>query len=224
MDVHKVFFAELLTGKNALLEAMLAFNAVSRPAEGPPEVSGLAPEQVATLWRRPCVRAAFPPARPALASFWDFAEESRCLALLNQAGLDRLAGLFGAAVHAGAIAEVIVRDEVLALKRELGADLYAYALGRGRFAAGSIAELFAGRDRRLPLARRALRHGREALAVIRRAWPEALRARTRTLFTVPEGKMDGRVPDLVGVRDAVWFGLKKILLKEVVPQWAPCFS
>lgn len=53
MDVHKVFFAELLTGKNALLEAMLAFNAVSRPAEGPPEVSGLAPEQVATLWRRP---------------------------------------------------------------------------------------------------------------------------------------------------------------------------
>lgn len=107
--------------------------------------------------------------------------------------MDRLAGLFGAAVHAGAIAEVIVRDEVLALKRELGADLYAYGLGRGVSPPGASRTVRpAGivgclwRGGRYATAR-------EALAVIRRAWPEALRARTRTLFAVPEGEMDGRV-------------------------------
>ena len=60
-------------------------------------------------------------------------------------------------------------------------------------------------------------HGRVALGLIMAGWPQLLqnRAPVAALSDI------AAPPD---VQRGLWFDLKKVLLKEVAPSWAPCFD
>lgn len=268
--MHKGFFAEALAHRPELFRAMLEANRLPAtfPAreDAPP---GSARRLADALWADPSGRAALQrvffsrPADPAGAEerfiFWDYAEESRRLALLPPAALLRLARLFGVAIHAPAMAGVVRREAVLALRAELGEDLYRYALRRGQYQIGEVRKLFVGRDRDLSLGRRAALHGIQALAVCSFRWPAELRDRVKGSLSAalaaddPEARLPAaaaqppaadRSADLPasgkGVPAAafsppaewrdeavirvVWQSVKKLLIREVAPSWAPCFD
>jgi len=182
---------------------------------------------------------------PGPAPFWDFAEESRRMALLDGAEAARLALVFGTALHAPDFSRLVRRDDVLALRTALGADLYAYGLQRGRYQLGGVRRHFAPLrevERTGPgLAGRIREDGARALALCAAAWPDALRARLAWPgeLLAPSGAGNAADADIAqppGAADTpmdghgqavwrgVWFGLRKLLLKEVAPQWAPCFD
>lgn len=181
--------------------------------------------------------------------FWDFAEESRRLALLPVPAVDRLALTFGAALHGNAFAVLVRRDDVLALRTALGEDLYAYGLHRGRYQLGGVRRHFPPlRDAERTgegIARRIRTDGLTALGVCIARWPDALRRRLvwpDSMSGISPGDTSGNTPgdiaaDIIsGIsprwdearRQAawpdIWFSLRKLLLKEVAPQWAPCFD
>lgn len=245
--MHKGFFLDVLRRKPALFAAMMAFNARGG-AVGDGDAPGLlraaVPGAGDGLLRSPRVRrwlerlsGSESPSGPA--PFWDFAEESRRMALLDADEAARLALFFGTALHAPDFSRLVRRDDVLALRAELGADLYAYGLQRGRYQLGGVRRHFAplreAERTGQGLAGRIREDGARALALCAVAWPDALRAR----LTWPADLLAPSGPGIshdFGAADApvddhgqaawrgVWFGLRKLLLKEVAPQWAPCFD
>ena len=163
---------------------------------------------------RPRLNAVAPPEE----GFWDFTDESRRLAFLSAEELERLGKVFGVCVHAAELARIITREPVLALREALGEPLYRYGIQRGQYQLGSVRQFFLSRDVREPLLERMQRHGRLAIAICRAPWPAALKERAA------ENIEDAPPSVSPAVQRAVWFGLKKLLLKEVAPQWAPCFD
>ncbi len=219
--MHTPFFSDIITRKPALFRAMLAFNgcldsvAPCRPEEWP--VPGLDMDLlVAELSRRGSPVLAWPVAPPE-EGFWDFTEESRRLAFLSGEERERLGSVFGVCVHAAELARIITRDRVLPLREALGEPLYRYGIQRGQYQLGSVRQFFLSLDVREPLLERMRRHGRLALALCCAPWPAALKERVA-------GAAEDAPPVSPAVQRAVWFGLKKLLLKEVAPQWAPCFD
>ncbi len=251
--MHKGFFLDVLRRKPALFAAMVAFNARGG-AVGDGDALGLlraaVPGAGDALLRSPRVRrwlegSSGSESLPGPAPFWDFAEESRRMALLDGAEAARLALVFGTALHAPDFSRLVRRDDVLALRAELGTDLYAYGLQRGRYQLGGVRRHFAPLrevERTGPgLAGRIREDGARALALCAAAWPDALRARLAWPgeLLAPSGAGNAADADIAqppGAADTpmdghgqavwrgVWFGLRKLLLKEVAPQWAPCFD
>ena len=140
------------------------------------------------------------------------------MAFLSAEELERLGKVFGVCVHAAELARIITREPVLALREALGEPLYRYGIQRGQYQLGSVRQFFLSRDVREPLLERMQRHGRLAIAICRVPWPAALKERAA------ENIEDAPPSVSPAVQRAVWFGLKKLLLKEVAPQWAPCFD
>lgn len=228
--MHKDFFSHLIRDKPELFRAILAFNGLADDRNAPPpriltDIPGL---DAATIWSIPQARKHF---TDNMEGFWDFTEESRRLALIDPDLTARAARLFGAAIHARELARLIRRDDVLAVRQNLEPDLIAYALERGRFQIGSVAGAFASDQAGISLPRRVLAHGQMALECCCAAWPQALLQRWRPA-QIPHdrGGTDAvpasgePLPDTPDFRRRVWFGFKKILLREVAPQWAPCFD
>jgi len=226
-DTGRGFYRELAATRPELLGAIWRFNARGTPdgadaanAAGPGAVE---PGVAALLAANPRGRVALVRLSAPAAGFWAFEEESRRLALLDAPTLEALALHFGAAVNARALAAVVLRQEAEALAAALGRELVDYALGRGGFHLGEARAPFLARHGDRPLAERVRLHGREALALCAGRWPDALRALAARRFP---GLLDGGTPapeyDRAQER-LVWFGLKKLLTKEVAPWWAPCF-
>jgi hypothetical protein len=230
--MHKDFFVHIIRHKPELFRSILAFNGIDGPRSDQVPVAfrripGL---DVDALWasgrsRRHLVDGAEAdgPER-----FWDFTEDSRRMALLPPALLERAALQFGVAVHADELCALVAREDVLAMRGEIGADLFAYALRRGRFQLGSSSRLFGSGPERL--AERIRRHGRQSLSLCCSVWPRELLDICASRFTelapafsAAEAE-DGVGASLHDARRAVWIGFKKILLKEVAPQWVPCFD
>ena len=148
------------------------------------------------------------------------------MALIGADTVERLCLFFSAAVHAEELSRVIARTQVLELRRRLGADVVTYALKRGRYqVSGLRAPLlvpasFGALAERIDLLARALP------ALVGEGWPEELRALAPSCFSAPKGMDDAAfVPSLRREqRTALWFTMKKLLLREVAPQWAPCFD
>lgn len=221
------FFTDVIVRKPALLQAMLAFNGVAATAAPPAPVWDVPGLDAAALgkalaqargagvlpWRRPSSGAE--------EGFWDFADESRRLAFVESEEAERLGLTFGVCVHAPELARIIAREQVLSLRGELGEPLYRYGIQRGQYQLGGVRRFFLGRDVREPLPERMRRHGRLALALCCAGWPPALRGRAGAWAAAEAAGAEGTPPE---VRKAVWFALKKLLLKEVAPQWAPCFD
>lgn len=221
--MHKNFFIDVIARKPALFAAILHFNGLD-VVEGSPLpdpalklCAGLPDGTLEELARNPRARRYIYALAGNKDSFWDFAEESRCLALLPPDTLADLARFYGAGLHAQEAARAILGREVAALREALGEDAYLYALQRGQYQALAGRELFAGRNRNLSLAERSNLHGREALGLVIAAWPQVLqnRAPVAALSDI------AAPPD---VQRGLWFDLKKVLLKEVAPSWAPCFD
>ncbi len=235
--MHKDFFVHIIRHKPELFRNMLAFNgfAGALPAEAPASLRRIQGLDVEALWanNRARRRLADRGTPEGSAPFWDFTEESRRLALLPPEILSRAVLQFGTALHADELSRLIAREDVLAARQEISPELFAYALQRGRFQTGSLSRLFA--DGHGSLAGRIRLHGRQALSLCCSVWP-------RELLDICAARFDGLAPafsatgaaDVIDMaldeapaaeaRRTVWFGFKKILLKEVAPQWAPCFD
>lgn len=247
--MDKEFFRTVMGARPALWQAILVFNGL-QAVEGPqdatslPLLESLTPQQNATLWSYPALRWAVQQAKvrqlwanmeakqgaeqkgSKLKLFWDFAEESRRLALLPDAALKHLALVFGVATHATQLAQVVVRADRHFLQQELGEDMLLYALQRGRFqitpspantavSGGAGGGTMLVQTKMLP--QRIRDYGLWALHRIRADWPEELRARRNF---APEPSALAHVRAYTGL----WNDIKKILLKEVAPSWTPCFD
>lgn len=217
---NRGFFRDLAAGDGRLLDAIMRFNAEVAAGGGG---NGAAGPVAGLLDASPRGRQALLRLKGAGPGFWSFEEESTRLALLEPETLADLCRHFGAAVNARAICLVVRRAEVEALRSALGADLLAYAMGRGAFHLGETRQRFLSRHQNRPLAERVELHGREALGVCASRWPEPLRRLAAARFPDLLGGAPGAGRDHALER-MVWFGLKKLLIKEVSPQWAPCFS
>ena len=216
--MDKGFFIDIIAHNPVLFQAMVDFNSTVVPPV-PEEISMVAGLNSAALWRLPTVRRHFQTVVTG-ETFWDFTEESRRLALLDGASLKKLQNLFGVAVHAEEIAQLVLRAEVLALRESLGEDIYDYAVHRGQYQLGGVSRHFCKEDLELPLLERIRKHGAQAMAFCAAFWPEPL----RKIFAEKLGETLEQEKPSFEVRHLIWFGLKKILLKEVAPQWAPYFK
>lgn len=209
------FLVETLEQKPELFRAMLEFNRTLAPLT--PE-AGNPP-----VWKALCADAAFSEAlrrrMPSAPGFWDFEEESARLALLPEVLLHTLGLCFSAAVHAEAISAVVLRPQVLALRSILGKDVCSYALRRGRYQIGSLRTQLLGLAQGESLPERILSLAAISLSLVAADWPARLPA---LCPAIREVQLSAPVPR--EQRRAVWFTMKKILLREVAPQWAPCFN
>lgn len=161
--------------------------------------------------------------------FWDFGEDSRKLALLDDAHLARLAAVAGVTLHAPALARLVTRRERVACRDALGADLFDYALTRGQYQTGAAGDLVARRDTDMPLHERCRVHGWLALRYCSLRWPDVLRQSFQSRLDALCGEAGGTVVEVAGGLSetrwqALWRMLKKCLLREVAPSWKPYFN
>lgn len=215
------FLAEALDRRPLLFRAMLAFN---RDAYAPvPEELTELGSPLSDLWKRGDFRRAWP-RRPKEEGYWNFSEESQRIALLDKSTIERLGLFFSAAVHAEEISRVIAREEVLELRTMLGADVVSYALKRGRYQIGGVRAALQFPDMFGPLPIRIREVSALSLAMLRADWPEALRRMAASRFPQMSAAEDA-VPALRREqRSALWFTMKKLLLREVAPEWTQCFD
>lgn len=163
--------------------------------------------------------------------FWDFEEESRRMVLLDAATLNKLIFTWGAAFCAPLLNQFILKQDVELLDQEVGRPYVDYARGGGRFNIGHINEIIPPLPKAVPPAKMRsliIGYGMQAHGICSAAWPLSLQ-------TFENQRLERELPelfkhrlDLVQVAPShprtVWFSMKKILLKEVAPQWIPCFS
>lgn len=242
--MHKDFFTHIITHKPELFQAILRFNGVF-PTSAPllPEtLRDMVGSKAPALWQSLLDTA---PARRRLSLwqpdsfFWDFSEESRRLALVEADRLEQTIRCFGAALHGEDLARIIRKDELTLLRDHLGHQTLAYALERGRYQLGSLVDLFRPLHAHLPLQDRIALHGRLAFEQCLASWPKALKdvsmpRLAHLLASKAQGtehNLDPTDLDRVGSDERlkanvrkIWFGFKKILLREVAAQWAPCFE
>lgn len=225
--MHKQFFADVLVRRPVLWQRLLEANRPGQASRLPPacreQLGTAADSLLAWLQERPLAHGLPDGAVAMPEPFWDYAEESRRLALLEAPELLELCRVTGVALHAPAIAGVLFRDEVLPLREALGEATYRYALQRGRYQLGAVRRFFLRRDVDMPLAERCALHGTMALHLVAGLWPEELARRVcRVLPSLPGTAV---LPSLTEEeRHELWRGVKKLLLKEVAPSWAPCFD
>jgi hypothetical protein len=232
-----VFSREVTRDKAALLAAILRFNAPDSASFTPEAL----PEEAARLLREGALsrlegsRAGKALVRAYLfrqsgladtSFFWDFRDERRRLALLEQGVLSGLASLYGGCLYAPEAAKCVRRDEALALRAALGAH-YDYVLSRGRFQMQRAREYFSLFRFRQPLSlpERMRAAGFAALHLCMADWPPPLRQRA-LLRLPPEARAaEPGLPPCAGeTLSVIWQDLKKLLLSEVAPQWQACFA
>lgn len=223
--MHKNYFLEIITERPDLFAAILRFNGIAQthdaqrtPAFLTKLYTYLSDENLAALWGCGPAKKHLQLLTPSPTElFWDFSEESRCLALLEQDDRDAIAIFYGACLHAPEITRTILGKDIAKLREVLSPRAYSYVLQRGQYQIPSGRSAFADRHEKMPLPERVLLHGAEALGIIAAAWPQTLQNRivTKTPSDMPIS------PDL---QRGIWFDMKKIMLREVVPAWAPCFA
>jgi len=210
--MNKGMFIEYLTQRPELFHSILQFNGALNPSPLPQAfmVPGFKPEALKNY-----------PSRTTDLGYWDFDSEPSRLALLTDEEIKQLALTFGTALHADTISLVIDKSEYHTLHDSLGKTMYSYAISRGRFQIGNIRTLFAERDKDLSLYKRIILHGKQSLSLVAQTWPEQLKKRRSDIFECGNRPL----PTLSSHEQfALWLCIKKIFLKEVAPQWAPCFN
>lgn len=220
------FLTDAVTRKPALFRAILEFN--RSPASSIPEVLSSLGHPFSTLWENQDFRRAWNPLAQENTGYWNFSEESQRLALLDIPSLKRLGLIFSAAVHAEELALILSREQVLGLRRTLGDDIYAYAITRGRYQIGSLRSLLLLPPSLGTTAERITMLSEAVPSLIMQGWPEQLCAMAKKKFSFGEAPIIQGEP-LFKVfsqeeRRSLWFTMKKILLREVAPKWAPCFD
>ncbi len=236
------FLRETAAGHPKLFQAIAAFNMRYAPPRPVPEFfSGLG-EAGARLWKDADIRRRF--AAPDIRGWWDFAHESSRLALPDPQILLRTCRYFSGAVFSDEISRVVLRGPLLELRGQIGPDLYSYAVKRGRYQSGSMSRAFQPLAGNGTLGSRIEMLAWSVLYLAMSSWPEGLRSFLRSndpgFFAFPENEEDsassGMAPfapsahkkELSNLgrteKRSLWIMLKKILLREVAPEWAPCFD
>lgn len=223
--MNKGFFAESIQ-KKALFSAMLQYNL--KPAENSQPASSETSLQefvdASFLSDASFQKYCRQPAE----TFWDFADETKRLALMDSPALQKLALLLGTAAHAGEISRIIDRQTVLALRADLGLSLYFYAIKRGNFQLPFLKTFFAGKDTELSLTEKVHKHGIQTLACCTLSWQKELKARfcqnhEQSLPDLPRyiGEQQELPPEQARL---LWFSVKKILIQEVDGTWQNYFN
>ena len=227
------FLEDTVRRRPALFEAVAAFNRSQLLTDAESSVLSACPHAAPALLgnariRRACVSASGK--GTSATGWWDFSEETRRLVLLSPDQLSRLALCFSAAVHAEELARILAGQQVRALRSLLGDDVFVYAIRRGRYQIGSLRQSILDTMPAAPLGDRILLLARAVLLLISETWPQELRSlwlrKISVLSFVSSDPADAAtLPQLSREqRRALWFTLKKILLREAAPQWAPCFD
>ncbi|MBI9092610.1 MAG: hypothetical protein JEZ12_25620 [Desulfobacterium sp.] len=163
--------------------------------------------------------------------FWDFEEESRRMALLDAPTLNECILSWGAAFCAPLINKFILKKDIEILNQDIGRKHLDFARGKGRFNIGDISGIIQVEEPTVPpekIRALILKYGMRAHGICAAAWPGPLQ-------TIEARRIERHLPDLFlhmprlalpppAHLRAIWFTMKKILLKEVAPQWTPCFS
>ncbi len=228
------FLEETVRRRPALFEAIAAFNrgqirsgSVSSVLSACPHAAPalLDDARIRRAWASACNKAA------PTSGWWDFSDETRRLVLLSPEQIRRLALCFSAAVHAEELAHILDRRQVLEMRALLGEDVFAYAIRRGRYQIGSLRQDILRAMPAATLGERLLLLARAVLLLMGETWPEDLRRiwhqkLSLLSFTseVPAFTAESLPQPSREQRRALWFTLKKILLREAAPQWAPCFD
>ena len=129
----------------------------------------------------------------------------------------------GTALNAPKIARIIERDKLLSVKKEIGESAYLFALKRAPFLIGPVEFSFV--DDRLPQNFRSnvIAYGMKCLEACFSGQPNALIK--RVLFKLPKSICGSFKPeDLTQEKAKASNLMKKVLLREVGPEWAPYFS
>ena len=229
------FLIEAMSRKPELFTAMVGFNRAQlsgRPAC--PMLSPLGDVGNALLHDPVVRRACADNSHRNENGWWDFSEESCRLVLLSETEVRNLALTLSAAVFAEEMALVLDRAQVVELRNLLGDEIFNYAIRRGRYQRGSLRPFLieamppASLPQKIQLLAAAVMHG------ISRNWPEELRKvwaeklSKAGMANVPLGS-EASSSDILPIlraeqRRILWFTLKKLLLREAAPQWAPCFD
>lgn len=163
--------------------------------------------------------------------FWDFQEESRRLALLHTDTLKDLITSWGTAFCAPVLNQFVLKRDLDILDQTIGRKKLDFARGFGRFCIGEITEIMqlnrseTGADK---MAAVIAKTGMQAYGICSFPWPRALKEIEGRRMKIHLPDLFDHRPKLTDVAPAhirsIWFSMKKILLKEVSPQWTPYFS
>lgn len=231
------FLDETVGRKSPLFAAMVDFNHSQLKSETESSLSEADPAIVQLVLNDASILRAYRKNTSPSSSrcWWDFAEETRRLILLSPDILERLALCFSAAVFAEEMALTVDGKQVLALRTLLGTEIFAYAIRRGRYQIGSIRQTILTHFSVAPLAERILLLARSVLLLVGESCPLELKElwlqklSGMSIFSSSASSNEMFVSSALlqlsrEQRRALWFTLKKILLREVAPQWAPCFD
>jgi hypothetical protein len=225
--VSKTFLKSLRRRNRALLARLAAFNTDPAAYAAPGWLEELAPPFVrerllASARGRRALSRRLARARDLGGPVWDFRDARLRLALVDGAALERAVFLAGLAANGAALAKVIDRDHVAALRAALGEADYAFALRRAPLLAGPAAAPFADPDAAADPAGAARRSGARLLAACLSGEAPGLLARVALRFAPDRGPKfsDEPHPD----REAAGNVLRRILSREVSPEWAALFA
>ncbi|MCG8566390.1 MAG: hypothetical protein MI747_15040 [Desulfobacterales bacterium] len=221
--INRGFYRDLVKERPQLLGAILRFN------------QGLNQRAAGALFGGESLPARLQSRLPAgrrHPGFWYFEEESRRMALLDAPVITALVRHWGTAFYSPLLSSFILKSQVDVLGETLGADALAFARGRGRFLLGNTAQILEQEPVSCPadeVAKMVMASGLSALAVVASAWP-------RPLVELWEDFLNREIPGAASLYEplgeraqparlrAAWFSIKKVLLKEVAPQWTALFS
>ncbi len=156
-----------------------------------------------------------------LQQFWDFSKPHRRLALLGPLILPSLLLHVGLALCNRQVAGLIRREQVLELRKNIGAKAYEFVLKRAPFIVGSEATLFQEAPGQDPY-NASLLAGKRCFEAALSGEPEALLNRVALLF--PPDSAPQPDPHDNATKDRAFGLIHKILAKEVAPQWASIIS
>lgn len=223
--MNKGFFSESIK-KPAFFSAMLKFNLQQTEQSAADPLKITAENYADTSFLSGPFYAKY--TKPNLHPFWDFADETKRLALMNSTDLQKLSLLIGTSAHADEIARIIEKDAVLSMRSGIGMPLYSYALKRGTFQAKFLKTFFANKDNTLALLQKIKKHGEQAIACCTYTWQDEL-------LEIFCQKHEETLPDLPAfIREKteipseqsrmLWFSVKKLLIQELDSTWQNYFN
>lgn len=223
--MNKQFFYESLEKNSPLFSAMLNFNLEQYKKTLPYSAleNTLQKDFLASTYIQKY-------RQPSPALYWDFADETKRLALLDCQSLKTLARILGTSLYAEQISHTLDKKTVLHLQKELGKELYFYALERGKFRLHSLKNLFQNQNNSLSLLDKIIQDGEKMLALCAQSWQDEL----KQIFSQ---KIQAELPFLIAYLQEnphneipsaqmrlIWFSVKKLLLQEVNSSWQPYFN
>lgn len=155
---------------------------------------------------------------------WDFDQRHHRLALIDGAGLARLLRLAGLAVNSDQIIRVIRKKSLLDLKKSIGVTAYLFALKKAPFLIGRKTFSFVRMQRDFSVFNEySTECGAKCLGACLSGAPRAMTLRLG--LKLPAGMarfLEEPYPQ--AERKAAFSVLKKILIREVDPQWTKLLS